>query len=168
MALATLFARLSVATARQVAATARASVVVHNQLAPHSTFSSVATPCDVSITPAAEVSPVGSVCWLQDQQQQRQQSRTFTTDASPSTDISSFASAAAADAELAYCNDLMDKPPPTLKELPEEFQALREQFPDIYTVVSPPRCASTAFGRVFWENPNIGCVCGGGCSTNVG
>ena len=30
------------------------------------------------------------------------------------------------------------------------------KFSMVYVVVSPPRCSSTAFARVFWEHPSIG------------
>lgn len=39
--------------------------------------------------------------------------------------------------------------------LPPEFLRLRERYSKIYAVVSPPRCGSTAFSRVFWEQPRI-------------
>lgn len=35
------------------------------------------------------------------------------------------------------------------------FQALRQKYDHIYAIVSPPRCSSTAFSRVFWEHPSV-------------
>lgn len=46
--------------------------------------------------------------------------------------------------------------PPTLSAA---FEAVRERYPEIYVVVSPPRCSSTAFSRVFWEHPSIRYYC---------
>lgn len=39
--------------------------------------------------------------------------------------------------------------------LPEEFIKYRERHERIYVIVSPPRCSSTAFARVFWEQPSV-------------
>jgi len=39
--------------------------------------------------------------------------------------------------------------------LPEEFTKYRERHERIYVIVSPPRCSSTAFARVFWEQPSV-------------
>ncbi len=39
--------------------------------------------------------------------------------------------------------------------LPEEFAKYRERHEQIYVIVSPPRCSSTAFARVFWEQPSV-------------
>lgn len=36
------------------------------------------------------------------------------------------------------------------------FSKIKEQYDKIYVIVSPPRCSSTAFARVFWEQPSIG------------
>jgi len=36
-----------------------------------------------------------------------------------------------------------------------EFTDIRALYDDIYVIVSPPRCSSTAFARVFWEQPSI-------------
>ncbi len=36
-----------------------------------------------------------------------------------------------------------------------KFEAIKEHYDDIYVIVSPPRCSSTAFARVFWEQPSI-------------
>ncbi len=33
--------------------------------------------------------------------------------------------------------------------------AIRNLYDDIFVIVSPPRCSSTAFARVFWEQPSI-------------
>ena len=35
------------------------------------------------------------------------------------------------------------------------FAAIRERYDEIFVIVSPPRCSSTAFARVFWEQPSI-------------
>ncbi len=39
--------------------------------------------------------------------------------------------------------------------LPDEFTKYRERHEHIYVIVSPPRCSSTAFARVFWEQPSV-------------
>jgi hypothetical protein len=36
------------------------------------------------------------------------------------------------------------------------FDNVMKRHSDIYVIVSPPRCSSTAFARVFWEHPNVG------------
>lgn len=36
-----------------------------------------------------------------------------------------------------------------------QFEEIKEQYDQIYVIVSPPRCSSTAFARVFWELPTI-------------
>ncbi len=36
------------------------------------------------------------------------------------------------------------------------FDNIIKKHSDIYVIVSPPRCSSTAFARVFWEHPNVG------------
>ena len=35
------------------------------------------------------------------------------------------------------------------------FTEIMQQHDHIYVIVSPPRCSSTAFARVFWEQPSI-------------
>jgi hypothetical protein len=35
------------------------------------------------------------------------------------------------------------------------LRAIRERHTDIYAIISPPRCSSTAFARVFWEHPAV-------------
>ncbi len=37
----------------------------------------------------------------------------------------------------------------------QPFAHLKTKHKQIYVVVSPPRCSSTAFARVFWEQPTI-------------
>lgn len=37
----------------------------------------------------------------------------------------------------------------------EFISQIRQRYSDIYVIVSPPRCSSTAFSRVFWEQPTI-------------
>ncbi len=39
--------------------------------------------------------------------------------------------------------------------LPPEFAKYRERHEHVYVIVSPPRCSSTAFARVFWEQPSV-------------
>ena len=39
------------------------------------------------------------------------------------------------------------------------FASLKELYKNIYVIVSPPRCSSTAFSRVFWEQPSIRYYC---------
>ena len=36
------------------------------------------------------------------------------------------------------------------------FEKTLSKYRSVYIVVSPPRCCSTAFARVFWEHPEIG------------
>ena len=36
-----------------------------------------------------------------------------------------------------------------------KFDSVRDLYDEIYVIVSPPRCSSTAFARVFWEQPSI-------------
>ena len=36
-----------------------------------------------------------------------------------------------------------------------QFEEIKEKYDQIYVIVSPPRCSSTAFARVFWELPSI-------------
>ena len=36
-----------------------------------------------------------------------------------------------------------------------KFTEIIDQYGDIYVIVSPPRCSSTAFARVFWEQPSV-------------
>ena len=36
------------------------------------------------------------------------------------------------------------------------FSKIIARYDKIYVIVSPPRCSSTAFARVFWEQPSIG------------
>ena len=43
--------------------------------------------------------------------------------------------------------------------VPEPFAAVCARYPEIYAIVSPPRCSSTAFARVFWEQPSIRYYC---------
>ena len=40
--------------------------------------------------------------------------------------------------------------------LPPELAQFKERYDEIYVIVSPPRCSSTAFARVFWEQPSVG------------
>lgn len=37
-----------------------------------------------------------------------------------------------------------------------QLAAIRDRYSDIYVIVSPPRCSSTPFARVFWEQPSVG------------
>jgi hypothetical protein len=36
---------------------------------------------------------------------------------------------------------------------------LREKHDDVFVIVSPPRCSSTALARVFWEHPSVRYYC---------
>lgn len=40
-------------------------------------------------------------------------------------------------------------------ELTPALRAIRDRHSEIYAIVSPPRCSSTAFARVFWEHPTV-------------
>ncbi|MCP5050808.1 MAG: hypothetical protein GY940_26830 [bacterium] len=40
-------------------------------------------------------------------------------------------------------------------QVTDEFKKLKNKYSNIYVVVSPPRCSSTAFTRMFWEQPSI-------------
>ena len=42
-----------------------------------------------------------------------------------------------------------------MEKYQEKFQALQDQYSQIYLIISPPRCSSTALARVFWEQPSI-------------
>ena len=42
-----------------------------------------------------------------------------------------------------------------MQPLPAPFDALRARHSAVYVIVSPPRCGSTAFARVFWEHPSV-------------
>ena len=35
------------------------------------------------------------------------------------------------------------------------FAHVRKKYEAVYVIVSPPRCSSTAFARVFWEHPTV-------------
>jgi len=35
------------------------------------------------------------------------------------------------------------------------FNSVLDRYEKIYVIVSPPRCSSTAFARVFWRHPTI-------------
>ena len=37
----------------------------------------------------------------------------------------------------------------------QRFTYLKTKHKQIYVIISPPRCSSTAFSRVFWEHPTI-------------
>ena len=39
------------------------------------------------------------------------------------------------------------------------FTEIKKEYEDIYVIMSPPRCSSTAFARVFWEQPSIRYYC---------
>ena len=44
---------------------------------------------------------------------------------------------------------------PNMQHLPAPFDAIRARHSAVYVIVSPPRCGSTAFARVFWEHPSV-------------
>lgn len=37
----------------------------------------------------------------------------------------------------------------------EKIGLIRERYDEIYVIISPPRCSSTAFARVYWEQPSM-------------
>ncbi len=37
-----------------------------------------------------------------------------------------------------------------------ELREATERYSDVYVIVSPPRCSSTAFARVLWQQPSVG------------
>lgn len=39
------------------------------------------------------------------------------------------------------------------------FSGILERYSEIYAIVSPPRCSSTAFARMFWEQPSVRYYC---------
>lgn len=39
------------------------------------------------------------------------------------------------------------------------LQKVKEKHSNIYIIISPPRCSSTAFSRVFWEHPSVSFYC---------
>jgi len=43
--------------------------------------------------------------------------------------------------------------------IPSALTAIKKEYEDIYVIMSPPRCSSTAFARVFWEQPTIRYYC---------
>ncbi|MFA6519129.1 MAG: hypothetical protein WCV93_05820 [Candidatus Shapirobacteria bacterium] len=38
-------------------------------------------------------------------------------------------------------------------------EQIRQNYPNIYLAVSPPRCCSTVFARVFWQSPEVQYYC---------
>ncbi len=40
--------------------------------------------------------------------------------------------------------------------VPPAFASAVARYADVLVIVSPPRCASTALARVFWEHPTVG------------
>lgn len=42
-----------------------------------------------------------------------------------------------------------------MKSTLPSFETLLETYDRIYFIISPPRCSSTAFARIFWEHPSI-------------
>ncbi len=43
----------------------------------------------------------------------------------------------------------------TFRQVPPAFAKITDKYDRIYVIVSPPRCSSTAFSRVFWEQPSV-------------
>ena len=43
--------------------------------------------------------------------------------------------------------------------LPDAIARACSRYSDIYVIVSPPRCSSTAFARMFWEQPSVRYYC---------
>lgn len=44
-------------------------------------------------------------------------------------------------------------------QLPEVLSRALEPYSDVFAIVSPPRCSSTALARIFWEQPSIRYYC---------
>jgi hypothetical protein len=47
----------------------------------------------------------------------------------------------------------------TQEKLSAFGKKLQEKHQDIYVIIAPPRCSSTAFARVFWGHPSISFYC---------
>ncbi len=43
----------------------------------------------------------------------------------------------------------------TSAEFERRWSALSQRYSQIVAIISPPRCSSTAFARVFWEHPQV-------------
>jgi hypothetical protein len=43
----------------------------------------------------------------------------------------------------------------TNSPIERKFNAIKEKHDQVYVIISPPRCSSTAFARVFWELPSV-------------
>ena len=41
-------------------------------------------------------------------------------------------------------------------QMSPDLREATERYSDIYVIVSPPRCSSTAFARVLWQHPSVG------------
>ncbi len=41
--------------------------------------------------------------------------------------------------------------------LQQSWRRIRQRYRDVFLIISPPRCSSTAFARVFWEQPSVRC-----------
>lgn len=45
----------------------------------------------------------------------------------------------------------------TNDKLGQSLRRIQQSYRDIFLILSPPRCSSTAFARVFWEQPSVRC-----------
>ena len=44
-------------------------------------------------------------------------------------------------------------------EVVRRLAGIAARYPEIVVIISPPRCSSTAFARVFWEHPEVRYYC---------
>lgn len=42
-----------------------------------------------------------------------------------------------------------------MESIVSSFEVLAKKYDKVHLIVSPPRCGSTAFARVFWEHPSV-------------
>ncbi len=56
------------------------------------------------------------------------------------------------DGEVEFAKLVAD-PRKDLPAIHKQLEALRRRHRDVVAIVSPPRCSSTAFARMFWEHP---------------
>jgi len=50
---------------------------------------------------------------------------------------------------------LMPTASPQSTTIPFSFDKINDIYDEIFVIMSPPRCSSTAFSRVFWEQPTV-------------
>lgn len=53
----------------------------------------------------------------------------------------------------------LPNPPSRQPILPRELEPIERLYREVYAIISPPRCSSTALARVFWEHPSIASYC---------